>query len=358
MSKNTPLLKHSARLRVVPFIFFIFIFFSVYSVSNVRAQGSYYEGGSVSAGGAGDRIAPAITFTPASGIQFTGGVVTPELLANYLVALDIFLFRLAIVLAALMVTIGGFQWLIAMGNSSKISNAKDTIREAILGLILALTAYVLFSQIDTNFVQFKPLVVGDVKTEQDICNSLVSQQVCQNPPAGAQCLWRCGVADLTPTQQQLEQGYACCVSAGSQSCSPAFLTEKYHTEPIAQDSPALTQMRNCIESNAQVSALLDGTQIYTYDRDHLICNYTRGNSVCETCSHELNSCHYGRRNSPTIGAEAVDYNAHDTSQAGEQALHDAILLTGCGWSRIDLESNTEGRSTGWHTHIETQGCNL
>src|SRR3989344_3590445 len=257
MSKNTPLLKHSARLRALPFIFFIFIFFSVYSVSNVRAQGSYYEGGSVSAGGAGDRIAPAITFTPASGIQFTGGVVTPELLANYLVALDIFLFRLAIVLAALMITIGGFQWLIAMGNSSKISNAKDTIREAILGLILALTAYVLFAQIDTNFVQFKSLALNNVDAKGDCSQFLVKIQCDQSTPyIGKQCYWACVVSEQPDLQ------IPCCI------------------EPISEGS--LDTAQRCTLSRTEV---IQYKQKFNQDPicccDGTQCQYSfKGNNFC------------------------------------------------------------------------------
>ena len=204
--------------------------------------------------------ASPITFTPESGIQFTGGAVTPELLANYLVALDIFLFRLAIVLAALMVTIGGFQWLIAMGNSSKISNAKDTIREAILGLILALTAYILFAQIDTNFVQFKSLALNNVNAKGDCSQFLVKVQCDQSAPyIGKQCYWACVVSEQPDLQ------IPCCI------------------EPISEGS--LDTAQRCTLSRTEV---IQYKQKFNQDPicccDGTQCQYSfKGNNFCDLC---------------------------------------------------------------------------
>ena len=96
------------------------------------------------------QLTKPIGFNFAAGINFqtlTASVtnVGPELLAQYISELTYFFLRLAVVLAVLMITIGGFQWLIALGNASKISNAKDTIQQALIGLMLALTSYLMFS---------------------------------------------------------------------------------------------------------------------------------------------------------------------------------------------------------------------
>ena len=136
-------------------------------------------------------------FTPASGIDFgpafnaAAETCDPALLANYIVAINIFFFRLAIVLAVLMITLGGFQWLMAIGNASKISNAKDTIQEAVIGLVLALTAYLLFAQIDRSFVELQSLEIGKPQIA-DSCEQWVSEVSCNNISlTKSACQWNC-----------------------------------------------------------------------------------------------------------------------------------------------------------------------
>ncbi|MDP2815944.1 MAG: hypothetical protein Q8O19_04625, partial [Rectinemataceae bacterium] len=131
-------------------------------------------------------------FTPSSGINFgkPSFACDGELLANYMVELNKFFYRLAIVLAVLMITIGGFQWLSAMGNSSKISSAKETIEQAVIGLALAFTAYLIFSQIDTSFVQLKSLVINNDTLEITDCSKWIDRPTCITSPK-ISCAWSC-----------------------------------------------------------------------------------------------------------------------------------------------------------------------
>lgn len=58
----------------------------------------------------------------------------------------------AIALAAVvMIMVGGFQWMVAAGNQSRISNAKTTITSAVSGLLLALMSYTLLNAISPRF---------------------------------------------------------------------------------------------------------------------------------------------------------------------------------------------------------------
>lgn len=127
---------------------------------------------------------------PKTGKTFTSSSCKPKLLAEYMVALIEFFFRLAIALAVLMIVIGGFQWLLAIGNASKISNAKETLQQAIIGLILALTATLLFSQIDKSFVNLEP---GRLNLEFDTlsadnCQTIKSLPICVSR---SDCTWTC-----------------------------------------------------------------------------------------------------------------------------------------------------------------------
>jgi hypothetical protein len=83
-------------------------------------------------------------------------------LGCYIAALYSFFVQGAIVLAVVMIMFGGFQWLLAAGNSSKISEAKSTISAAIFGLILALTSYLLFAQINNKLVDLEDLDIKPV----------------------------------------------------------------------------------------------------------------------------------------------------------------------------------------------------
>lgn len=80
-----------------------------------------------------------------------------DFLGCYINTLYTFFVQAAVILAVLMILVGGMQWLLAIGNQGKIGNAKSTISGAIVGLILALTAYVILAQINSGLIYFKPL---------------------------------------------------------------------------------------------------------------------------------------------------------------------------------------------------------
>jgi len=60
----------------------------------------------------------------------------------------------ALVILALfiMVTVAGFQYLTAFGNPEKIKKAQGTIRYAIIGFVLFLSAYLIITVIGTLFL--------------------------------------------------------------------------------------------------------------------------------------------------------------------------------------------------------------
>ena len=90
------------------------------------------------------------------------GDIGPSYLACYIGALYNFFIQFAIVLAVLMILIGGFQWLMAIGNPGKISNAKSTINGAVIGLVLALISYLLLTQINRNLVNLQSLNIEKI----------------------------------------------------------------------------------------------------------------------------------------------------------------------------------------------------
>jgi hypothetical protein len=131
--------------------------------------------------------------------------------------------------------------------------------------------------------------------------------------------------------------------------SLSSIAQAYGTLYPAGDSSALTALRTCIESNINM-AMVDSSQIYTIDRSHISCNYTRGENVCESCSHSVYSCHYGG-NTGSQGAMGVDYNAAGGYSEGQ--LFNALSAAASGpcdqyVSFILFEDN--------HTHLSATGC--
>jgi hypothetical protein len=92
-----------------------------------------------------------------------------------------------------MVAWGGFKWLTAGGDSGRVTSAKETITNAIMGLILALAAYLVMNTVNPALTAFKTLEVPKVPrivtTQETWCEDIVnSNPDFQVSPA----LGRCG----------------------------------------------------------------------------------------------------------------------------------------------------------------------
>ncbi|MFA6428550.1 MAG: hypothetical protein WCW02_03345 [Candidatus Buchananbacteria bacterium] len=58
---------------------------------------------------------------------------------------------LLILIAVIIILVGGFKWMTAGGNDDKISGARQTIVSGIIGLIIVLAAYAIASFVITQF---------------------------------------------------------------------------------------------------------------------------------------------------------------------------------------------------------------
>src|SRR3989339_1999074 len=67
---------------------------------------------------------------------------------DYVIMVYKFLVGLAGVVAVIMIMLGGYRWIFAMGNSARIAGAKETIFSAIIGLVLALISVQLLETIN------------------------------------------------------------------------------------------------------------------------------------------------------------------------------------------------------------------
>lgn len=66
-------------------------------------------------------------------------------------------------LAIIAIMIGGFYWLLAGGNASRVSEAKSWINAALSGLVLALSSYILLFTINSNLVSLPSIKMMLIK---------------------------------------------------------------------------------------------------------------------------------------------------------------------------------------------------
>ena len=85
------------------------------------------------------------------GLPTTGSIN----LSQYIIGLYNFLLSIVGIVAVMMLIIGGMKYITAAGNASIIGDAKDTITNALFGLLLALLSWVIVSTINPDVLYIK-----------------------------------------------------------------------------------------------------------------------------------------------------------------------------------------------------------
>lgn len=83
-----------------------------------------------------------------------GQYITVPWLAQYVAAVYQYMVGVATILAITMMMYGGFRWIVSGGDAGKIGEAKKTISQAAIGLIIALGSYTILSLVNPNLVSF------------------------------------------------------------------------------------------------------------------------------------------------------------------------------------------------------------
>lgn len=232
---------------------------------------------------------------------------------------------------------GAFTMVISSGSPQRLEAGKKTLTGAIVGLVLVFAAWAV---INTAFMMF----MGE--SNKDISSSWWN--------LGAKCPTTPAAVPTTGEQTPPPSG-------GGQCANEQALAARYNELYPRADSSELIGLMNCIEREVPAGYINFGNK-WTYDVHHFKCNYTRGNPICEpsdpaypqvTCSHSVNSCHYGGSNG-SIGAEAVDYNAkspYTDAQLWDKI--DAVLDGPCrGMAGYhEFEHNPD------HIHVSSIHCN-
>lgn len=75
---------------------------------------------------------------------------------TYLRAAAQFAVAIIIILAAIYIAIGAYVYFVAAGNAAMAAKGKEIIQRSIIGLLIALVAYVILNTISPQFVELKP----------------------------------------------------------------------------------------------------------------------------------------------------------------------------------------------------------
>lgn len=106
-----------------------------------------------------------VKFTPQVSVPRQGieaGQETNISFVDYLIAFYTWAMRAIVVLAVVMIMVGGFQWMTSAGNAPKIAQARERIISALIGMALALGSYAILNFINPSLVSFKSLNLTNV----------------------------------------------------------------------------------------------------------------------------------------------------------------------------------------------------
>ncbi len=110
---------------------------------------------------------PALYFQPnveLPGVFEGKQPVDGNLLGRYLRAFYVYFIWIVGILATVMIMFAGIRWITAAGNSSQIESAKSTMNGALIGLVLALSSFVILRTINPALVSIENLSIFKVPT--------------------------------------------------------------------------------------------------------------------------------------------------------------------------------------------------
>jgi len=261
-----------------------------------------------------------------------------------------------IAIGGVMIIIGRTSVLEIGGGKEKVIQGKKVITSALVGMVLALTAFLI---VDAFFTILNVRLPNNSKWYNLQCSTI---PISSEPlPVGT-------VGQLPSTKEP--------PPLPPTLCEDPETTALLNNVPYPrQNSPELNRVIDCILSApGEEKDLIDQSQIYTYETSNDLCNYIRGRPTCGPCAHRPYSCHYGGGYGKE-GAEAVDINAIGGSYKEECRLFNWLRSISkiCDYpiSKTIFEVYTSSGGTiqtscdpsqmpagmkSVHTHISTKNC--
>ena len=244
----------------------------------------------------------SFTYTPMEQIP---GSTTDGNFCNYISAVYKFGLGGVGVAAMLMITIGGYMYIMSAGNSSSMTKAKGIIFDALLGLLLALTSYLILYEINPKLVTI----------DGNICSGGADNQ-------------QPGPGEVNP-------------ATGGRDCSSMQSQVPAQCSDASRD---LKTLLSCVDgklgNSVQISSISDGNGgINCWSKYNTQCPKSGGTGCC---FHVRTSCHYG--GTCNDGSHAVDFSAKGSS-ASSSSISSAV--TACGGRALN-----EGN----HIHASIGSC--
>ncbi len=106
---------------------------------------------------------PGLKFDP---VTETNGLIQVNFLAQYIGAVFNYLVAISVIAASIMIVYGGFLSILG-ANGMKVTEGKNKIKDALIGLLLILGAYTIVSVLNKSLVTLKALEIPGVKTETE-----------------------------------------------------------------------------------------------------------------------------------------------------------------------------------------------
>lgn len=106
-----------------------------------------------------------VTYTPQ--VDIPGGpegTVNENSVGQYVQAVYNYGIGIAGILAAVVIMAAGVMWLVAGGNAGRVEEAKEWIKAAVTGLILALVSYTILLTINPDLIKLNPITITPVST--------------------------------------------------------------------------------------------------------------------------------------------------------------------------------------------------
>ncbi len=155
-------------------------------------------------------ICSALEFTPEVAIPGfpKDATINGALLGKVINGFYNYIVWLAGILAVIVIMIAGFQWVTAAGNQSKIGEAKERITGAIIGLVLALSSYMLLNIINPELVKIQDLSeLVDITPMDQFCDA--DQYVAYGNQAIKGNLLLCGEQAIILDIKKEKTSYSC-----------------------------------------------------------------------------------------------------------------------------------------------------
>lgn len=248
-------------------------------------------------------------------------------LSDYIVSVYKYAVGIVGIVAVVVIMYGGVIWMMSLGNSSRVTEARSWIAAALTGLVLVFGSYTILYLINPELIKLKPIEIKTVNpkviTSQnaipscststiEIVSAGDSVYVDKNCPAGKTKVDNSFCQGTTNADKEV----CCCQTNPSWEYQPGQGIENQKSDA----SPSLISLIDCMRKYlpagvGKISSISDnnhmGAKITECHISDCKTKYTGDNS----CQHACFSCHYGGN----------EFNQSHAVDFGDEIYKDLIM---------------------------------